>query len=131
MKSSLIRSSSAGFTLIEMLVVVAVISILISLAGYNNTRVLKKAKDTAVRSELNLVRTAVYQFALDNNGRLPERLEQLSPDYLKSINLSWRGAEASGRYSYDSTTGLVGLVDKNDGAQAELKDFSGQLYADY
>jgi len=131
MKCLIMRRASTGFTLIEMLVVVAVISVLISLAGYGNTRVLRRAKDAALRAELGAIRTAVYQFALDNNGRLPENLELLSPDYLKSLDLIWRGAEASGKYSYDSTSGLVSLIDQKSQEASYLKDFGGQLYADY
>jgi len=131
MKPCFFRKKTAGFTLIEMLAVVTVIGILISLAGHHNTITLKKARDASLKIELNLLRTAVHQFALDNNGRFPESLQNLSPDYLKKVDLSWNGAESAGSFYYDSSSGLVNLFGLENTESVSARDCSGNLYADY
>ncbi|MDD2998168.1 MAG: type II secretion system protein [Candidatus Riflebacteria bacterium] len=128
-----LRSSNnlkKGFTLIEMLVVVSVIGLLVSIAGYNNTRVLKKSKDAALMVELDLMRTAIYQYALQNSGKFPESLESLTPEYLNNVHKQWKGSLGGGIYSYDSRTGAIVLLTEGS-ENTTLVDMSGKKYADY
>ncbi len=120
-----------GFTLIEMLVVVSVLGILVSLAGHHHTRVLRKSQDASVMLELNSLRNAVHQFALDNNGRFPQTLEELKPLHLKNLPAQWRGSSGSGRYYYDPVAGRVELYDESGSSPAGKTDHGGRSYADY
>jgi prepilin-type N-terminal cleavage/methylation domain-containing protein len=63
-----------GFTLIEMLVVLGIIAILaaIVLVAVNPGRQFASARDSQRRSDLYSVTSAVYQFAVENNGNIPE-----------------------------------------------------------
>lgn len=122
--------NKSGFTLIEMLVVVSVIGILVSIAGYYNVKVLKRSKDAALMNELSLLRTAVHQFALQNNGRFPETLEQLSPVPLNQVPNTWKGSNGNGYYCYDPVEGVLSLF-KIDDQAASAVDAGGRKYADY
>jgi len=63
-----------GFTLIELLVVIGVIGILaaIVLVAVNPQRQFSQARDTQRRSDLYALTNAVYQFATEHNGNLPD-----------------------------------------------------------
>ncbi len=65
-----------GFTLIEMLVVLGIIAILaaIVLVAVNPGRQFASARDAQRRSDLYSVTSAVYQFAVENNGNTPESI---------------------------------------------------------
>lgn len=121
----------SGFTLIEMLVVLSVLGILVSLAGHHHTRVLKKSQDASLMLELNSIRNVVHQFALDNNGRFPQTLEELKPLHLKNLPTQWRGSSGSGHYHYDPVTGRVDLYDETGSSPAGQTDHGGRNYADY
>lgn len=61
----------AGFTLIEVLVVIVVISILAALVAPNVFRHVGTAKDAAAKSQLEMMSAALDMYRLDN-GRYPE-----------------------------------------------------------
>jgi len=65
---------SASFTLIELLVVISVIGILAAIVwvAVNPARQFASARDTQRRSDLYSVTNAIYQFAAEHNGRLPD-----------------------------------------------------------
>ncbi len=118
-----------GFTLIEMLVVVSIIGLLLSISGRHNTQALGRARDSAIKMELQQLRNAVYQFAIDNHGRFPETLDQLVPDHLRSLPAGWKGANADGVYNYDQISGLVSLGASS--AKESALDISGVAYDSY
>ncbi len=55
-----------GFTLIELLVVIAIIGILASVLLVNLSGTRNKAKDSAIKLEMNQIRTALESFSLSN-----------------------------------------------------------------
>ena len=119
-----------GFTLIEMLVVVSIIGILITAAGYHNTRVLKKSRDTALMQELSLLRTAIHQYALQHHGRFPETLPELAPAFVNRVPEQWHGSNGSGLWYYDPVEGFLSLY-SNESSESSALDAGGRKYADY
>jgi general secretion pathway protein G len=67
---------TAGFTLIEILVVVAVLSVLAALVAPNVFQHLGTAKDAAARSQMEMLGAALDAYRLDN-GRYPTTAEGL------------------------------------------------------
>ena len=63
-----------GFTLIELLVVIGIIGILagIVLVAVNPGRQFAQARNTARQSDLIQITNAIYQFAAEHNGNLPD-----------------------------------------------------------
>jgi len=56
------KESKKGFTLLEMLVVVGIISILVSLAAVSYTNSQKKARDARRKSDINVIRSGLEQY---------------------------------------------------------------------
>jgi len=65
------KKSRLGFTLIEMLVVIAIIALLATLLTPMVGRVMDKAKQTACKSNLHQIGIAAQGYANDNGGYLP------------------------------------------------------------
>ncbi|ARN23336.1 type II secretion system protein [Piscinibacter gummiphilus] len=87
-----------GFTLIEMLVVLAVLAMLLSLALPKYFGGLERARETLLVENLQHTRTALDQFYADQ-GRYPDSLDELvSRRYLRALPIdpltnstrSWR-----------------------------------------
>src|SRR5436190_16726190 len=70
-------TSSAGFTLIEMMVVMVIIGLLMALVGPRFIRQEEKAKVKAARAQVELLGTALDTFRLDV-GRYPNSQEGLA-----------------------------------------------------
>ena len=88
------RVERAGFTLIEILVVIAVIAMLAALVAPNVFQHVGTAKDATARSQIELLGAALDAYRLDN-GRYPtsdQGLEalQVQPT-LQPLPSNWRG----------------------------------------
>jgi len=79
------RASSRGFTLIELIVVMAIVALLASIAAPRYFASLQKSKETALHTSLNVMRDAIDHFAADK-GRYPDSLDELVVDrYVREI----------------------------------------------
>ncbi|MGH7467670.1 MAG: type II secretion system major pseudopilin GspG [Longimicrobiales bacterium] len=84
----------AGFTLIEILVVIAVISVLAALVAPNVFRHVGTAKDAAARTQLEMLGAALDAYRLDN-GRYPTTEQGLDALWQAPVSEprpnNWRG----------------------------------------
>jgi general secretion pathway protein G len=77
--------SARGFTLLELMVVISIISILMGIAAGMYVRSITRSKEAVLRQDLFTLRQAIDQFTLDKQ-RAPTSLEELvSADYLRSL----------------------------------------------
>ena len=74
-----------GFTLRELLVVMAIVSLLASIAAPRYFGGLQKSKETALRTSLNTMRDAIDHYVADKN-KYPDSLQQLAEEhYIREI----------------------------------------------
>ena len=77
--------SHAGFTFIELLVVMVIIALLLSIVAPRYFNSIDKAKEAVLRQDLGMFRDAIDQFYSDT-GSYPLSLEELvERSYLRSI----------------------------------------------
>jgi len=76
-----------GFTLIELIVVMVIVSLLITIAAPRYFGSLQKSKETALRQTLSVTRDALDKYYGDN-GKYPDNLDALiAKRYLRSLPL--------------------------------------------
>lgn len=121
----------SGFTLLELIVVMAIVALLTSVAAPAYFKSISKARDNSLSTTLRVVRDAIEQFASDK-GKYPESLDNLiSERYLRSIPVD----PVTGRYDTwvlipaDKDAPLKGnMYDLRSGAAGV--DHAGVLYGD-
>lgn len=95
-----------GFTLVEMLIVLAIIAILAAVAVPSFSRFTRSAKVRACAENVRMIETAAQAWSLDHEGEFPEELETSGfEEYFKggSVPTCPLGEE----YVYDPDTGTV------------------------
>lgn len=81
----MVRRSTKGFTLIEMLVVMAVIALLLTIALPKYFGSLDRSKEVSLRQNLSVMRDAIDKYYGDR-GQYPDRLEELvERRYIRAI----------------------------------------------
>ncbi|MDE1999392.1 MAG: prepilin-type N-terminal cleavage/methylation domain-containing protein [Burkholderiales bacterium] len=74
-----------GFTLIELIVVLAIIALLASIVAPRYTHAVDNAREASLKTSLNVMRDAIDKFAADR-GRYPDSLDELvTRGYLRKI----------------------------------------------
>lgn len=79
------RSAQRGFTLIELIVVMTIVSLLLTLAAPRYFRSIERSKETVLKANLASTRDALDKFHSDT-GRYPDQLEDLvNKHYLRTL----------------------------------------------
>ncbi len=75
---------SAGFTLLEMMIVMIIMAVLLSIAVpiYNHS--LLRSREAVLRSDLFTLRSLISQYTLDKQ-KAPQSLDDLVPTYIKAV----------------------------------------------
>mgnify|MGYP001565892566 FL=1 len=90
-----------GFTLIEFMVAMSLISILSTMAIGNFMASQKRGRDVRRQSDLNQYRVALENWSSNNQGAYPATKEALIPDFMSIQPVEPQGG--SYRYSSDQT----------------------------
>ena len=129
------RRRMAGFTLIEMMIVMAIIVTLISLAIPYYQKSLTRAKETVLRSNLHTLRMAIDEYSYDKQ-KAPQSLQDLVTDsYLRDVpkdpitgsSTTWRVIMEEAGQAVSSTE--PGIFDVRSGAN--LKSMEGTTYSEW
>lgn len=120
-----------GFTLIELIVVMAVIGILLTIAIPAYLQSVRKAKEAVLKEDLHTMRSAIDQYTVDKE-KAPQSLDDLvQAGYLKVIpmdpmtsrNDTWITSESDKLMDINETQG--GIDDVKSGSQALSMDGTG------
>ncbi|WP_374592286.1 type II secretion system protein [Aquabacterium sp.] len=77
MQASKRKRKGKGFTLIELMVVLAIVGLLSAIVAPRYFKSVDRAREATLRTSLNVMRDAIDKFAADK-GRYPESLDELA-----------------------------------------------------
>jgi general secretion pathway protein G len=79
------RPSNSGFTLIELMIVIAIIFILLGLAAGRYDMTIQRSREAVLKHDLQVLREAIDNFTLDKQSA-PQSLEDLrQAGYLREV----------------------------------------------
>jgi general secretion pathway protein G len=123
-----IGKQDAGFTLIELIIVMTIIGILMLLAVPRFTGAIKMAREAVLKEDLHVMRTAIDSYTMDKQ-KAPQSLDDLITDgYLRAIpedpftqsKDSWVTDTSDAMHSLDQTD--PGIDDVHSGSQEQGSD---------
>jgi general secretion pathway protein G len=117
------RRGERGFTLIELMIVMAIILILSTIAIPSFVQNVKKAKEAVLKEDLHTMRTAIDSYTVDKE-KAPQSLDDLvQAGYLKSLPVdpmtsrsdTWMTAQSDALGDINQT--MSGIDDVHSGSQ--------------
>lgn len=95
-----------GFTLVEIMIVVAIIALLAAIAIPNLLTARRSANDAAAKSELHTLSTAFENYAIDNDGSYPTTQSDIIPTYIAATpgNMTESASGTKGGYTFTWNT---------------------------
>jgi general secretion pathway protein G len=129
------RRHQSGFTLIELMIVMAIIGILITLAIPSFVGAVRHAREAALKEDLQTMRTAIDTYTMDKQ-KGPQSLDDLVQDgYIRAIpedpmtrsKDTWVTDSSEAMYSIDETE--PGITDIHSGSTETGTD--GQPYSSW
>jgi general secretion pathway protein G len=118
-----------GFTLVELLVVMAIIATLLSIVAPRYFNSLDRSRETVLRQDLNIMRDAIDKFNSDT-GKYPADLAELvEKRYLRAVPVDPLTESSETWVTVPPPNADSGIYDIHSGSSGEAKD--GTLYADW
>ena len=122
------RPAEQGFTLIELMIVMTIISLLAAIAIPSYVNNIRRAKEAVLREDLHTMRTAIDSYTVDKQ-KAPQSLDDLvQAGYLKAMPKdpitdrtdTWLPVQEDSLMSLDQTE--PGIDDVHSGAQQTASD---------
>lgn len=120
------RARGRGFTLIEMLVVMAIVALLLTIAVPRYFGAIEKSRDVILRENLQVLRSTLDKFYADK-GFYPENLDELVVNgYLRAVPLDPVTESKNTWILIPSADGdIKGIANVKSGAVGQSKDGLG------
>jgi len=107
---------TAGFTLLELMIVISILIILVSVALPQYQKTTMHARETMLRYDLDTMRKLIDQYSADK-GKLPQSLDDLvSAGYMREVpkdpisdNKDWTIETGDDPYSTEGGTGVTNV----------------------
>ncbi len=129
------RQREAGFTLIELMIVMAIIGVLATLAIPSFVSAIKHAREAVLKEDLQTMRGAIDSYTMDKQ-KAPQALDDLVQEgYLRAVpedpmthsKDTWVPDTSDAMYSLDETE--PGITDVHSGSEDTGSD--GQPYSSW
>jgi general secretion pathway protein G len=127
--------SRQGFTLIELMVVMAIISVLIAIAVPIYQKSVLRAKESVLRNNLTTIRTVIDEYTVDKQQAPPTLQDLVTDGYLRQIPQDpMTGSDQTWRIVMEDTpvsgtTGTPGIFDVKSGS--DKKSLEGTPYSEW
>ena len=129
------RGLRSGYTLIELIIVMAIISVLVSIAVPLYQKSLQRTKETLLKNNLFTLRTVIDEYTFDKQ-KAPQTLQDLVTEgYLRSVPLDpITGSDQSWKLIMEDALSMVnqtqpGIFDVRSGS--DLKSLEGTPYSEW
>ncbi len=128
------KQRQSGFTLIEMMVVMAIIAVLMSVAIPIYTRSIIRAKESVLKNNLFTLRTVIDEYTYDKQ-KAPQSLEDLVSDgYLRQVPLDPMTGAADWKVVMEDATNTVNQTEPgiyNVLSASDKTSMEGNPYSDW
>jgi general secretion pathway protein G len=127
----LVKAAHAGFTLLELMIVISIIIILAAITLPQYQKTIMHTREAVLRDNLFKMRSLIDQFAADK-GRLPQSLDELASEgYIREIPLDpftgakdWAVTTGEDPNSMDGQQGVTDLHSSSAEVSSEGTPYS-------
>jgi general secretion pathway protein G len=129
------HKKDAGFTLVELMIVMAIVGVLAVVAIPSYVGAVRQAREAVLKEDLHVMRAAIDSYTADKQ-KAPQSLEDLvNEGYLRKVPVdpmtraadSWQTSTSDALHSLDQTD--PGIDDVHSGSQEQGSD--GQPYSEW
>ena len=129
------HKKDAGFTLVELMIVMAIVGVLAVVAIPSYVGAVRQAREAVLKEDLHVMRSAIDSYTADKQ-KAPQSLDDLVTEgYLKKIPVdpmtraadTWQTSTSDALHSVDQTD--PGIDDVHSGAQDQGSD--GRPYSEW
>src|SRR5467141_3410393 len=135
LKSRSRRPLAAGFTLIELMIVISIIMILVGIAAVQYQRSVQRAREATLKQDLQAMRQSIDNYTLDKQAA-PQSLDDLvQAGYLRMVPKDPMTGAADWAQQYDSVVlspdqSSTGLVDVHSNS-SKVSPFESTPYNEW
>ena len=129
------RRGDGGFTLLELMIVLAIIVIILGMAAGRYQQSIVKAKEAVLHQDLRVMRDAIQQFTLDKQSAPQSLDDMVSAGYMREIptdpitqRKDWQVETSDVLLSPDQTT--TGITDVHSSANS-ISPFENTPYSSW